>query len=597
LRRGGLHTLAIAAALASLVVAATLAFAGCGAAGQEGVTVKALWYGTTQEGNTVGGVTTVDIGAVEDSPKTPLSVDLGGLRAAGAGPMWRAATAVAAVQAVLAAGVDPRRRQLRYSVHEAIDGPSAGALLAVGSLAALSGEPLAADTTTMTGTVLPDGSVGPVAGIVEKLRAAASAGITHVLIPTEPRRVSSPETGRAVDPVRFGRSLGLTVTRVASLPGAYAAMTEEPEHAPSTSAPPLPAGLTRMLERRARALINQSPGPASQALQRTAKTALAAHDPVLAFAAAAEAALAGRQLAAKERLRESAGSATVAERAARIERSAARSLRSIRARVRTTAQLPITRVAQLTALSDALSWGAFATTSIEIAEKRLRSVRTEAELEEIVAFIETARFEAGNYMPACAESLRFIGQQPITPHTVDLVDAYAGLIGYAANANQRYADSLGVNRTASHYLSELLEEANEDDRAQAAELRRMHGPTAAPALRLSVALLKYVESTQLVNDLTFRDSAALDEPPNLAPIKDPETVLGQARTAAAITSEQVGGLAAAGLDPAFVQWNSAWGADLAFGRLPNAGDEQRLHGLQFQWFAVLQSRLLAALSH
>ena len=110
------------------------------------------------------------------------------------------------------------------------------------------------------------------------------------------------------------------------------------------------------------------------------------------------------------------------------------------------------------------------------------------------------------------------------------------------------------------------------------------------------ALLKYVESTQLVNDLTYRDSAALDEPPNLAPIKDPETVLGQARTAATITKEQVGGLVVAGLDPAFVQWNSRWGADLAFGRLPNSGDEQRLHGLEFQWFAVLQSRLLAALS-
>jgi Lon protease (S16) C-terminal proteolytic domain len=578
-------------------MAAALAFGGCGGGGQEGVTVKALWYGTTQAGTTVGGVSAVDISAVDDSPETPLSVDLRGLRAEGAGPMWRAATAVAAVQAVLVAGVDPRRQQLRYSVHEAIDGPSAGALLTVGSLAALRGAPLAADTTTMTGTVLPDGSVGPVAGILEKLRAAASAGITHVLIPNEPRRFSSPDTGWPVDPVRFGRSLGLTVTRVTSVPGAYAAMTEEPEGAPPTKAPPLPPGLTRMLERRSRALIGASTGPASKALVRTAEGALADGDSVLAFAAAAEAAQRARQAAALARLRASAGSATVAGQAARLERSAARSLRSIRARVRAAAELPVTKVAQLTALSDALSWGAFATTSIEIAEKRLGSVRTEAELEEIVAFVETARFEARNYMPACVESLRFLGRQRITPHTVDLIEAYARLIDYAANANQRYADSLGVDRTASHYLRELLDEANEDDRAQAAELRSLRGPTAAPALRLSVALLKYVESTQLVNDLTFRDSAALDEPPNLAPIKDPETVLAQARTAAAITSEELGGLAAAGLDPAFVQWNSRWGADLAFGRLPNAGDEQRLHGLQFQWFAVLQSQLLAALSH
>ena len=52
----------------------------------------------------------------------------------------------------------------------------------------------------------------------------------------------------------------------------------------------------------------------------------------------------------------------------------------------------------------------------------------------------------------------------------------------------------------------------------------------------------------------------------------------------------------AGIDPSFVQWNSRWGADLAFGRLPDATDEQKLHGLEFQWFAVLQSRLLTDLS-
>ena len=49
------------------------------------------------------------------------------------------------------------------------------------------------------------------------------------------------------------------------------------------------------------------------------------------------------------------------------------------------------------------------------------------------------------------------------------------------------------------------------------------------------------------------------------------------------------------LDPSFVQWNSRWGADLALRRLPNTTEEPTLHGLQFQWFSVLQSRLLAAL--
>ena len=59
---------------------------------------------------------------------------------------------------------------------------------------------------------------------------------------------------------------------------------------------------------------------------------------------------------------------------------------------------------------------------------------------------------------------------------------------------------------------------------------------------------------------------------------------------------EVQAIAAAGLDPSYLQWNSRWGAQLAFRRLPRTTDEQTLHGLEYQWFAVLQSRLLTALS-
>ena len=40
--------------------------------------------------------------------------------------------------------------------------------------------------------------------------------------------------------------------------------------------------------------------------------------------------------------------------------------------------------------------GALALTSIDVAEKRLKTVRTEAQLAEIVRFLETARFEAAH---------------------------------------------------------------------------------------------------------------------------------------------------------------------------------------------------------
>ena len=97
-----------------LALALAAAVGGCGGAERdEAVEVKALWYGTAADGTTVGGTAPVEIRAVEDDPQTPLSLDVGGLRAAGAGPMWTAATAVAEVQAVLISGVDPRLHQLQ----------------------------------------------------------------------------------------------------------------------------------------------------------------------------------------------------------------------------------------------------------------------------------------------------------------------------------------------------------------------------------------------------------------------------------------------------------------------------------------------------
>ena len=222
----------IAAGLAAVLIGLGLALI-VGVTGRDSgdgntVQVDALWYGVAEDGSIQGGTTQVDIEAVEDDPKTPLSVDLSGLRAAGAGPMWTAETAVAGVQAVLVSGVDPRTKQLRYSLGEAIDGPSAGALLSAGSLAAIR-ESTISDSTTMTGTVLPDGSVGPVSGVVEKVRAAAEAGFTRVLIPSGLEEVLDEETGRSVDPVRLGLSIGVEVKPVKNLPDAYALLTGQAE--------------------------------------------------------------------------------------------------------------------------------------------------------------------------------------------------------------------------------------------------------------------------------------------------------------------------------------------------------------------------------
>ncbi len=63
-----------------------------------------------------------------------------------------------------------------------VDGPSAGALMTIGVLAAVRGDTPKPDAA-MTGTINPDGTIGPVGGIRFKIEGAAEKGMKLVLIP------------------------------------------------------------------------------------------------------------------------------------------------------------------------------------------------------------------------------------------------------------------------------------------------------------------------------------------------------------------------------------------------------------------------------
>jgi len=594
------------------------------------VTVQALWYGTSSEGQVVSGVTPVEITAVADDPDTPLAVDLRGLQAEGAGPMWTAATSVAAVQAVLESGVDPRIGQLQYSLNEEIDGPSAGALMTVGSLAAIAGVSIS-DSITMTGTVLPDGSVGAVAGIPAKIRAAAKAGFTQVLIPIGTEVSVDPSTKIAVDTIDQGKSLGVTVTPVGSIPEAYGILTGTALKKSLAVPRPIDPGILQLLRTRSEALIvsaealkNSLPAESGSGSSRSvsgpttaeapaeplvlaespsvaelvdaAETALAQKDPVLAFAAAAEASLAARRLTVSATFAEASDTPLV-DLTAQVGLEAEESRALINAEARRTAEFPVTKIAQLPALGATLAWGDFALSSIDIVQDRLKSVATFAELVEIAQFLEVAQFEAETYMAADAESLEYLGVRPMkdTKATVGLLNAYVDLLNYAARSNRIYAESLGLDSSSSRYLTDLISESASQATIDAPEAFKLRGPTALVSRRLGVAMLSFVETTQLVNNLTAQASGGVDEPPTLLAIKDPEQVQAEALSANRIAKGQIRKIHAAGLDPSAIQWHSQWGADLVFGRLPQTTDEQKLHGLVFQWFAVLQSRLLVAL--
>lgn len=211
---------------ASVGALAVVLLAACGAPSTTGssaahvtdgktVTVPALWANSAgQSGLEYAQVTVGTIG------EPGFGIDLTDQEAKGAGPQWLAASAAAAAVATIWSGVDPSVVDVGYQVTGPIDGPSAGGILAVGTLAAINDDALKPNVT-MTGTIGPDGTIGPVGGIEKKLQAAAEAGFTTMLIP----RLHAPGAANLQSLEKQGAALGIDVQPVSSLLEAYEAFT------------------------------------------------------------------------------------------------------------------------------------------------------------------------------------------------------------------------------------------------------------------------------------------------------------------------------------------------------------------------------------
>ncbi len=153
----------------------------------------------------------------------------------------QAATRVAAMIACTYAGVYMGGYDffVRFrSASEVVGGPSASGATTVALLALLTGANLMPNVS-MTGMIEPDGTIGPVGGVPEKLEAMAKAGIKVFLIPRgqavvkELKRVIEKKTvGSAViitekvvpvtiNITELGRRLGVRVIEVGSIAEAY----------------------------------------------------------------------------------------------------------------------------------------------------------------------------------------------------------------------------------------------------------------------------------------------------------------------------------------------------------------------------------------
>ncbi len=126
-----------------------------------------------------------------------------------------------------------------YSDFPIVGGPSAGAAMTVATMSALEGLDIY-NNVFMTGTVNPDGSVGPVGGILSKAEAAEKDGADYVLIPRgqsiayveETRTVTvgpitqTETTIRPVNVTQYAKeNWGLKIIEVSNVEDAFKEMT------------------------------------------------------------------------------------------------------------------------------------------------------------------------------------------------------------------------------------------------------------------------------------------------------------------------------------------------------------------------------------
>ncbi len=186
------------------------------------VEVDALWFASDGQ-SVLGGVSHVKVNVTEKT-SDDLRVGFFESEVGGSGPQWRAAGWMSVITASLLLSKDPSQYEFSFDVAGRIDGPSAGALMTSAVLAAYLGDEID-PTVTMTGTINPDGTIGPVGGIPHKIEGAAKAGKTTVLVPGGQRYDYDFAAGQSVDLVQVGQQNGVEVKLVPDIYTAYRELT------------------------------------------------------------------------------------------------------------------------------------------------------------------------------------------------------------------------------------------------------------------------------------------------------------------------------------------------------------------------------------
>ena len=212
-------------------------------------TVQFVWYSGQSGTNATGGIAPARI-RVSPNRTGTVSVGVSEEFAGGGGNQWRTAVWLAAFNATRTLGASISDCEFNVHVSGHTDGPSAGMLTTSAMLALLRGKTIPQDTT-LTGTINPDGTAGPVAGIVQKMEGAKQAGIKRFGFPLGCRNHKDQRTGQDVDLLLVGQKLGLEVKEIGDIYEGYEFLTRDklPRTEPIAEAEMEPALSTQTLLR------------------------------------------------------------------------------------------------------------------------------------------------------------------------------------------------------------------------------------------------------------------------------------------------------------------------------------------------------------
>jgi hypothetical protein len=220
--------------------------------------MEALWYRDEPDKTRKYGTTKIRA-TLLPNPERDVRVGVLEEYAGATGLQWRTSVWVASF--IAATSLNKELTEFRYDIAAGgfIDGPSAGALMAVGFMAAMTGDTIRGDST-MTGALAPDGSVVSVGGIPEKVRAANAVGKKRVGIPAG-QATATAAGSKEVNCIELGKELGVEVVELADIFDAYEFMTGKklPRLEPAVvDKLALPAGVAALLQKRAAQLVDQA---------------------------------------------------------------------------------------------------------------------------------------------------------------------------------------------------------------------------------------------------------------------------------------------------------------------------------------------------